>query len=61
MINIFMFPKNQQMTELELLFEKSLRNQTKVVACRFPLPNWTPTIIIGEGINRVWVYEVEKK
>jgi len=44
-----------------LLFEKSLRNQTKVVACRFPLPNWTPTIIIGEGINRVWVYEVEKK
>ena len=46
------------MPELEALFEKSLTPSSKVIACRFPLPNWKPSHVIGEGIDTVWVYEV---
>lgn len=47
-----------QMPELESLFEKSLSPSSQVIACRFPLPNWKPSHVIGEGIDRVWVYEI---
>jgi len=46
------------MPELEQLFEKSLKSSSQVIACRFPLPNWKPIHVIGEGIDTVWVYEV---
>lgn len=48
-----------QMPELESLFEKTLKSSSYVIACRFPLPNWKPSSIIGEGIDTVWVYEVK--
>lgn len=31
-------------------------NSVTVIACRFPLPNWTPNELIGSGIDTVWKY-----
>lgn len=56
--NIVIFGVEEMMPELEALFEKSLTSSSQVIACRFPLPNWKPSHIIGEGIDTVWVYEV---
>ena len=47
------------MPELEMLFEKSLKSSSHIIACRFPLPNWKPIKVLGEGIDTVWVYEVK--
>lgn len=45
-------------------FEKKLLNEaadyTKVIACRFPLPNVTPTQTIGGGVDTVWLYEIRR-
>nr|SVE76741.1 EOG090X0HEX [Daphnia longispina] len=56
--NIVIFGVEEMMPELEQLFEKSLKSSSQVIACRFPLPNWKPIHVIGEGIDTVWVYEV---
>nr|SVE94594.1 EOG090X0HEX [Simocephalus serrulatus] len=56
--NIVIFGVEEMMPELEALFEKSLKSSSQVIACRFPLPNWKPSNVIGEGIDTVWVYEV---
>nr|SVE92746.1 EOG090X0HEX [Megafenestra aurita] len=56
--NIVIFGVEEMMPELEALFEKSLTSSSQVIACRFPLPNWKPSHVIGEGIDTVWVYEV---
>jgi len=31
--------------------------QVRLVACRFPLPNWEPFASFGSGIDQVWLYE----
>nr|SVE93974.1 EOG090X0HEX [Scapholeberis mucronata] len=56
--NVVIFGVEEMMPELESLFEKSLTSSSQVIACRFPLPNWKPSHVIGEGIDTVWVYEV---
>nr|SVE75483.1 EOG090X0HEX [Daphnia dolichocephala] len=56
--NIVIFGVEEMMPELEALFEQSLKSSSQVIACRFPLPNWKPSHVIGEGIDTVWVYEV---
>lgn len=50
-----------QMHELEkkLLVEASA--DSKIVACRFPLPNLQADKIIGGGIDTVWLYNIKTK
>jgi hypothetical protein len=45
------------MPQLEKKLESDLTPDSKVVACRFPFPNWTPNDVIGEGIDSVWLYK----
>lgn len=33
---------------------------SKVIACRFPLPNLQPLKTIDEGVNTVWFYDLRK-
>lgn len=34
-----------------------MKDDARVLACRFPLPNWKPTEVIEEGIDSVWLYQ----
>ena len=45
------------MPELKVLFEKSLKPSSHIIACRFPLPHSQASLVIGEGIDTVWVYK----
>lgn len=63
MNNIFivdeMFPYqlfSLQMEPLENKLEKEMMPGSNVVACRFPLPNLTPVLTLGEGVDTVWLY-----
>lgn len=46
------------MSELETKLAADLAGSptSEVVACRFPFPNWKPSLTIGEGIDSVWLY-----
>ncbi|XP_033023707.1 adenine nucleotide translocase lysine N-methyltransferase isoform X2 [Lacerta agilis] len=46
-----------QLLERKLLVE--LPDEARVVAGRFPFPNWTPTSMAGEGLNRAWAYDIK--
>lgn len=48
-----------QMDQLELKLARELPSSAKVVACRFPFPNWVPQQSAGEGIDTVWVYDAK--
>lgn len=49
------------MNDLEQKLQSEAMEGTKIVACRFPLPNMKPTQIIGGGIDSVWLYEMDQK
>nr|XP_057917638.1 ATP synthase subunit C lysine N-methyltransferase [Doryrhamphus excisus] len=55
--NVVIFGVPQMMDQLELKLEKELPSCAKVVACRFPFPNWVPARTAGEGVDTVWVYD----
>lgn len=46
------------MPDLEKKFLKDLKEDSVVVACRFPLPNIEPSWIKEEGIDSIWVYRI---
>lgn len=46
-----------QMAQLEKKLELELQDDTRVIACRFPFPHWTPAQVTGEGIDTVWAYD----
>lgn len=45
------------MEQLEQKLARELPNTAKVVACRFPFPNWVPERTAGEGLDTVWLYD----
>lgn len=48
------------MTDLEHKISKEVRQGSKIIACRFPLPNLVPDKIIGSGVDTVWLYNMNK-
>ncbi|XP_066109707.1 ATP synthase subunit C lysine N-methyltransferase isoform X2 [Saccopteryx bilineata] len=46
-----------KMQQLEKKLELELEGDARVIACRFPFPNWTPDQVTGEGIDTVWAYD----
>lgn len=55
----FKFVLQMQPLEEKLLDEASA--DSKIVACRFPLPNLQADKIIGGGIDTVWLYNIKSK
>ena len=49
------------MPQLEKKLDQELHNNSSVVACRFPFPNWIPDRTVGDGIDTVWIYNQRKK
>ncbi|MEE6497401.1 hypothetical protein FKM82_002736 [Ascaphus truei] len=55
-VSVFLAPSVLQLLESKLLAE--LPDDARVVAGRYPFPTWTPSNIIGEGIDRAWAYDI---
>ncbi|XP_040275712.1 ATP synthase subunit C lysine N-methyltransferase-like [Bufo bufo] len=57
--NIVIFGVPEMMPKLE---EKlmDLSFTARAIACRFPFPRWIPDHISGQGIDTVWVYDMNK-
>ncbi|XP_049808754.1 ATP synthase subunit C lysine N-methyltransferase [Schistocerca nitens] len=58
--NIVVFGVEEMMPELEAKIKVEVSKDTHIIACRFPFPSWTPSVIVGSGIDKVWLYESEK-
>uniref|UniRef100_A0A673GF96 Uncharacterized protein n=1 Tax=Sinocyclocheilus rhinocerous TaxID=307959 RepID=A0A673GF96_9TELE len=39
--------------------ENELPDETRVITCRFPFPDWTPTATEGEGLDQTWAYDMD--
>lgn len=48
-----------QLSLLQQKLEAELPNDALVVAGRFPLPDWTPCRIEGDGVDRAWAYSMQ--
>ncbi|XP_029796943.1 ATP synthase subunit C lysine N-methyltransferase isoform X3 [Suricata suricatta] len=46
------------MPHLEEKLELELKDDARVIACRFPFPRWTPDRVTGEGADTVWAYDL---
>ncbi|XP_074053188.1 adenine nucleotide translocase lysine N-methyltransferase [Macrotis lagotis] len=55
-ITVFLAPSVLPLLETKLLAE--LPNEARVVSGRFPLPSWEPTATVGEGLDKVWAYDI---
>lgn len=48
------------MAELEKKLTSELLPNSKIIVCRFPLPNLKPNAVIGNGMDRVWIYDLKE-
>lgn len=44
------------MQEIEAKCLTEMKPGSVIAACRFPLPDRKPDSVVGEGIDRVWLY-----
>lgn len=54
-------PPSCSLPQLPLLEDKlqaELPEGARVVSGRFPLPTWQPVAVVGEGLDRVWAYDI---
>lgn len=54
-------PLSRSLPQLPLLegkLQAELPEGARVVSGRFPLPTWQPVAVVGEGLDRVWAYDV---
>lgn len=58
---IVIFGVEKMMGDIETKITQEAQSGSKVIACRFPLPNLTPEKIIGSGVDTVWLYKIKKK
>ncbi|GFR90257.1 protein FAM173B [Elysia marginata] len=56
--NVVVFGVESMMPPLETKLSQELKPNTHVVACRFPLPSWSPVTTLGEGVDTVWLYAI---
>uniref|UniRef100_A0A2K6GM46 Adenine nucleotide translocase lysine methyltransferase n=1 Tax=Propithecus coquereli TaxID=379532 RepID=A0A2K6GM46_PROCO len=47
-----------KLPQLEDKLQAELPPGARVVSGRFPLPTWQPVAVVGEGLDRVWAYDV---
>lgn len=47
------------MKDIETKFLNELKPDTKIIACRFPLPTLVPVKTIEAGVDSIWIYEIK--
>lgn len=55
-VSVFLAPSVLQLLESKL--QEELPQGARVVSGRFPLPTWQPVEVVGEGLDRVWAYDI---
>ncbi|XP_013373211.1 PREDICTED: protein FAM173A isoform X2 [Chinchilla lanigera] len=55
-VSVFLAPSVLPLLEDKLQAE--LPTGARVVSGRFPLPTWKPVAVVGEGLDRVWAYDI---
>ncbi|XP_075292875.1 adenine nucleotide translocase lysine N-methyltransferase [Opisthocomus hoazin] len=55
---VFLAPSVKPPLAAKLLAE--LPDEARVVAGRFPFPSWTPTSTLGQGLEKVWAYDMKE-
>ncbi|NP_001107079.1 uncharacterized protein LOC567059 [Danio rerio] len=55
-VTVFLAPGVMEVLGRKL--EKELPDEARVIACRFPFPDWTPTATEGEGLDQTWAYDM---
>lgn len=56
---IVIFGVEQMMKDLEHKLIAESKENSKIIACRFPLPNSEPVTVIGDGVDTVWLYDLK--
>lgn len=54
--NIVIFGVADMMDDLSLKLENEMKENTRVVACRFEVKRWTPVEEIEDGVDSAWLY-----
>ncbi|EDV48277.1 protein N-lysine methyltransferase FAM173B [Drosophila erecta] len=57
---VVIFGVEQMMQDLEHKLIAECPHNTKIIACRFPLPSLQHVKIIEDGVNTVWFYDLSK-
>ncbi|XDA88809.1 hypothetical protein R6Z07F_018438 [Ovis aries] len=57
-VSVFLAPSVLPLLEDKLQAE--LPAGARVVSGRFPLPTWQPVAVVGEGLDRVWAYDIHR-
>ncbi|KAM6079268.1 adenine nucleotide translocase lysine N-methyltransferase isoform 2-T2 [Theristicus caerulescens] len=57
-VMVFLAPSVKPPLAAKLLAE--LPDEARVVAGRFPFPSWTPSSSLGEGLEKVWAYDMKE-
>lgn len=57
--NVVIFGVPQMMESLEKKLQKELKDDAKIVACRFPFPSWISVHESGKGIDTAWLYDAK--
>ncbi|KAG8506350.1 Protein N-lysine methyltransferase FAM173A, partial [Galemys pyrenaicus] len=55
-VSVFLAPSVLPLLEGKL--QEELPAGARVVSGRFPLPTWQPVEVVGEGVDRVWAYDI---
>lgn len=54
--NVVIFGVADMMNELSVKLEADMKEGSRVVACRFEIPRWTPIEEIQDGVDSAWLY-----
>ncbi|XP_051872309.1 ATP synthase subunit C lysine N-methyltransferase [Pristis pectinata] len=57
--NVVIFGVPQMMESLEKKLQNELKDDARVVACRFPFPSWIVEHESGKGIDTAWLYNAK--
>lgn len=57
--NVVIFGVADMMNELSVKLEEDMKDDCRVVACRFEIPRWRPIEEIQDGVDSAWLYTKE--
>ena len=55
---IVVFGVDTLMDQLAEKLEREVKSDCQVIACRFPFTGWQPALVQGEGLDAVWLYDL---
>lgn len=57
---VVIFGVAEMMGELSVSLQQQLRPGSRIIACRFAIPDMKPAHTVGEGFDTTWVYHIDE-